>query len=760
MKKAKKKLAAVISAPVTVPVMPWWVLAPMLLVWTVTVLQNYFNTFPLGSIAMLFTGQEQYIASAILQRVGESVVHIGKVLALCISAIGVGGVLTGHFLGTDEPLNGRLYFMYAIGMGVFAIVAFLLGLAGLLNPIIWEIIIAVFFLNGIYIFYKYGRQSFRLSLFSWWERAGLCAILCIVLLNMLGACCPELFYDSQYYQVGIPLKWVLDHKIATTEYMVPSFYPFNINMLFMIAHMMGNDITAKVVSFVCGITVCWGIYQFGKKFFTPEIGVLAALIFYSVPQVMIGSWKAAIELGITVFDFGAVFALIYFIEKKERFWLIISGVLCGLSMGSKYTGLVFCFVPSVMTLVAAGMWQRQGLKTVCRDIVLFSLVALAVSSPWYIRNIISSGNPIFPFLWEKIGFLKLKMTRSLLADPARPLFSFYNYFCFLWPMTMGTLQQETMIGPLFLIFIPLIFTLKKIDLKIKILSVYLLFSLVFWIVLGRFYLRFFIPTLPVISIIFAYYIASHTSKGLKNVSYLLIGGIVFANITYSVRVLQVMQSPLTYLLGTQSRKDYLSIQRMGYPDPYYSVIDYANNNSAPDATILFLGETRGLFSKRRFIISGVAERSPLEDWISQCANADQLYAIMQKNGVSHILLNAPEAMRLKGYDIFYWSGRDLRVLSEFWDKYVREVFHDIADVQIPQKGILSLKNDAPQQWRQFASSPYNYCYLYKIEPPSEAAKTPVPHDFFLDEPLYSSAQWEKMTSGADGQWLKKIKRNN
>ncbi|MCX5779167.1 MAG: glycosyltransferase family 39 protein [Elusimicrobia bacterium] len=758
MKKSKKNARAADMVPMIFPRASWWVIVPVFMVWTVIVLQNYFKLYPLNGFGLFLTGYEQYDPMAILRRAGESMLHVGKVLALCVAAVGIGGMVIGRFFNDDEPRRDRLFFEYAVGLGIFSLSFFLMGIAGFLSPVLWGTVIIICCINGIYILSAPGLISFTFRSFSGWEKTSIIVIGCIALFNFIGACCPELFYDAQYYQVGIPLKWLLDHRIATTEYTVASFFPFNINLLFMIAHMFGNDITAKMVSFVCGISVCWGIYQFGKRFFTREVGVVAALIFYCVPQVMIGSWKAAVELGIAVFDFGTVFALMYYIVKKERGWLVLAGVLCGLSMGSKYTGLVFCFIPAVMTLAIAGVWRRQSIYALCRDIALFSLIAVAVCSPWYIRNYIASGNPVFPFFWGKIGFLKLKMTQSLFSDPPPPPFSFYNYFCFLWPSTMGTLQQESFLGPVFLVFIPYILVFKRIDFKIKILGVYMLFSVLFWAVLGRFYMRYLIPTLPVISIVFAYYIAGHASKAIKKISFLLLLGIALFNAVSASWLMQNMYAPLSYFLGMESRNEYLSVQREGYPDPSYPVLDYANKHLDKNAVILFLGETRGLFSNKRFIVSGVAERSPLADWLKESSDADHLFARLRGNGVTHILLNVREAMRLKGYDLFDWDGREMRILDEFWKQHVREIYHDIADVSAPQKGIRSLKNDDPRSWQQYAANPYNYVFLYEIVPSTPVAGGMVPYNFFVDEALYSSDRWGIMTAGADGKWLLKNER--
>lgn len=743
-RKNKKKKIEIIPRSATVPVLSWWILGATLAVWTVVVLRAYLPLFPTGGLSVLLADMRAGAGAAVLARAGESALHLGFVLMLGLAAVGVGGFIFRLMAPAEAAAGGRLYFMLAAGLGALALALFGIGSLGLLVPSVWGAVLVCCAGAGVYFIRRGGATAVSVPPLGGWEKMGLLLIGALALFNLPGALSPELFYDAQYYQSAIPLKWLLDGRIAPTEYQTASFFPFNINMLFMFAQMFGNDITAKVVAYACGLAVCWGIYRFCTAFFSREVGILAAVIFYAVPQVMVGSWKAAVELGIAVFDLASVFALMYYVARQERRWLIAAGVFCGLSLGSKYTSLAFCYVPSVTAIVAAALFQRRGIAQAVRDAALFSLVALTVSAPWYLRNVIESGNPVFPFLWDKIGHLKLPTARSLFSDPPLPPFTVMNYVLFPWPMTMGTLQRETMLGPLFLIFLPCLFLLKKIDVKIKILLVYAACAVVLWAVVGRFYMRYFIPTLPVVSIIFAYYITSFSSAFVRRAAYLLIAWIAFANASYAALMLQTMHAPLPYVLGGQSRSDYLSRQRPGYPAPSHPALAYANKNVPRDAVILFVGETRGLFSERRFIASGPSERAPLADWLRESPDADRLYDRLRRAGVTHILLNVPEAMRLKGYDMLDWSGGNLRVLDDFWRAHVREVFRDVADAVIPERGIRSLKNDDPARWQQYSSSPYNYVYLYEVLPRDAAAKIPAPHNFLLDRVLYPDARWQSM----------------
>ncbi len=66
------------------------------------------------------------------------------------------------------------------------------------------------------------------------------------------------------------------------------------------------------------------------------------------------------------------------------------GIAVGLMLASKYTVLLVC--PLFLFLIDAPF--RAGWKR--RDFIIASLTALALAGPWYLRNLLLTGDPLFP----------------------------------------------------------------------------------------------------------------------------------------------------------------------------------------------------------------------------------------------------------------------------------------------------------------------------------------------------------------------------
>lgn len=796
--KNKKKIKSIQLKSLNL-LIPKWLFYLIVFIWFWFVFSGFFKNFSPDISYFLSYIPVSFNFHLLLKAVINHLANVSITIFFIVSSLGLGGMLAPRLKFVEKTNTKESFFIFTIlGIGVFSIFVFFTGVIGLLNKYFYLGVISPFFIYGIILLVK-NIVTPKLSHFSLIEKIGLILILLIGFINLIGALTPETFYDSQFYLLGLPAQWILNRKITSDIFIPPSFFPFNINMIYTLLVLLGNEVSAKLFHFFSGLFVAFGVYIFCKKYFSRKVGVFAALIFYSVPLVMLVSWKTAIELGIGLFEFAMIFALVNYVNellkkssagtqrsekivkntveprkhetlKKPKLifpfrvfvpswlnpsdffankWLLLSGVFCGFSLGSKYTSLAFCFLPAIVSIFVFNLFSKESIKTVLARIIIFVVVSFVVSSPWFVRNLLLSGNPVFPFFSDKIGHLAIR-GGNLFADPPHPKFTLLNYFGFLWPMTMGTLQQETYPGPIFLLFVPLILVFRNVDKKIKFLLLFLSFAVVLWAVFGRFYLRYFIPTLPVASIIFAYFIVNQdTANFFRNLCLLVVFYVTLNNLSFASRILKDTQDPLNYVLGNISKKEYLSTQRPSYPAPYYQTLSWANENLPKDAKIIFLGETRGLYSERVFFTSGAGDYSPFVEKLKKVKDAKGFYEMLRKEGITHILFNGPEAKRLAGYEPFYFDENDLKVFDDFWRKHVREVYRDIADIYLPQYGISSMKREQPDWWKNYAADPKNYVYIYEILPEDIAKEKPVPFNFLLLKDFYPDKRWLKIRDIAD-----------
>jgi hypothetical protein len=148
---------------------------------------------------------------------------------------------------------------------------------------------------------------------------------------------------------------------------------------------------------------------------------------------------------------------------------------------------------------------------------------------------------------------------------------------------------------------------------------------------------------------------------------------------------------------------------------------------------------------RKYIPVTISDNNYLVTLFEKAKTPEDAVGLLREKGITHILLNVPEARRLKVYDMSHFEPREYGLFVRFWNRYVREVHRDIADITVLPRGILSMKQQQPAWWRNYAADEGNYVYVYEILSDAEAAKPhAVPRDFWEDPSLFPESRWKKL----------------
>ncbi|MBN1622354.1 MAG: glycosyltransferase family 39 protein [Endomicrobiales bacterium] len=735
-----------------VNILPSGILYVLLAVWFYVVTANYMKVYP-ANIDNIFGFYSVPVTSAVFSNILGYFFSIIFVISFFVSSFGIGKLVAGLF--KLEYLEKDDVF-YVLGIGLAAIIYFLLlvGSLGYLYNFIVLIVLSIgliFGLKNIYgnkpgIFISFEKTSMLLKI--------------LVLLTVfqlfyvfLGALSYETFYDSLKYHLTVPQYWLNHHKISSITNFEYSYYPVNIHIVYLVGLMFGSDITAKLLHFSFGILSAFAVYRWSRKYFSNAMGLLAVVILFAVPFVSMVMWKTAIEMGLAFFETLAALSLIRYITEeaqKKSFWLILSAIFCGVAIGGKYLS-IFSLISIVFVILVYSIINKTGIKKAVLSACFIGIISIVLVLPYLIRNYFATGVPTYPY---GVNFNKgittiVKDDPIQFRDPAKPDRSIKNFLTLPWNMTMGKKTQEPLSGAVWLLCLPLPFLFKKIDTKIRLLLWYSLIYYLCWFSV-RTYFRYIIPLMPVTGIIFAYFITeTRINSFVKGIIYIFFGLICLSNITL-ISVTEFMtMDPLRVVLGNISKKEYLSINRQSYPSPYFQVVDWANKNLPMDAKVLFMGECRGYHIQRKFVTHTTSDHNPLVLLLNESKDEEELCKNIKREGITHILLNVPEAKRLSAYDIMSFEPDDLEILDRFWKKYIVQIYNEAGDISAfhREKGLYSIRKLKPEAWENYAGNPYNNVYLYKILSEEEAKETHIiPKNFFLDGYIYNSERWKRIKS--------------
>ncbi len=656
------------------PWMPVTLLIPVVVCWMFFIIKNYWGSYPFEPEAILSSvmSLQEYPALSMplfISTWADHLLNLFLVACFCVSVYGWGNLV---FRNREFNAENNLFKM-AFGLGITSLGTYFVGLAGLLYPYIMYTFVGLGFISG-FIALKKHFQDIKVGRFIADNKLILFFLAFLSLPGLIDALAPETFYDSGMYHLGVPQAWINAHRIYEIPTIHMSFYPFNIEMLYMLGMILNNEMTSKLIHFCLGMLTLSAIYVLLKKYFAKTVAWLAVIIFWATPVVLILAGRSAVELGLALFETLAFFAFMNWLKDKEMKWLVISGLCSGLGMGAKYISVYAGFSIFVLIFVFS-LREKLGVKGAVKNAAIFVFVAAVTVSPWLIKNMIWTGNPFYPMVSDSIGHLKMRMY-GFLSDPPRRIPTLKNIITLPWEFTMAYPGiQEPYCGSLFLLLLPLLVLFKR---RNKTIDPFILYSLIYFS-LWEFiqpYVRLFVPAIPVMASVYAYFVGYQQGAGWRKFLFVIIGVMCFGNFMLGTMLLKGSENPLGVSLGLVSKHDYLSKGQgaRSYVSPDYAALDWLNKNTEKNAKVLFLGETRGLYCERQLITSAVADYTPAVELAKASRDEDELYKKLTQLGITHLFMNDREVYRLRGYKVFYMDERDWAVFDRFWDKYVVELY--------------------------------------------------------------------------------------
>jgi 4-amino-4-deoxy-L-arabinose transferase-like glycosyltransferase len=479
-----------------------------------------------------------------------------------------------------------------------------------------------------------------------WIPAYLLAALIIALAGSIVvlASVPPVDRDALTHHLAVP-KLYLKHGGMVEIPSVPfSYYPMNLDLLYLIPLYFGNDIVPKYIHFVFALLTAWLIYSYlRERLEKPSWGLLGAFMFLSLPVIVKLSVTVYVDLGLIFFSTASLLQLLkWAADGYASRNLILSGVFCGLALGTKYNALISLLLLTSLVPILhvrggngllANLSQNGRPRRCCSNwaqalraiahAVLFVAAALLVYSPWMVRNAFWTGNPIYPLYQNVFSSMqpqrssatsdvsvstetddpgtdkginhfvarRLAFNESLLDTLAIPIRIFFQGQDDNPRLFDGRLNPYLVIFP-FLGFLLGLKAKKPFEsIERTVLLGFSVLYILFAFFLADMRIRYVgaaIPSLVILSVLgirdFLGAIISCAGRRMAIIAYGVMGavltGLLGQNMSYVADQFRVID-PVSYLAGTLSRDQYIQKYRAEY-----EVIRYANKR-LPDSGKIF-----------------------------------------------------------------------------------------------------------------------------------------------------------------------------
>ena len=583
------------------------------------------------------------------ESLAETLFRIFLLLVFLLVSAGLGRKIFGWFKFESGSFLESFLFGLAMGLAVitYAIIGF--GLVGLLNR--W--VINLFFLGMFALTYRqigniihqikgrFKAVSAQLRIPSI-ETVLLLILVIQIFFNLVGASVLPSGWDSLGEHLAKAKEWNRLHRLASIPYInfLQWAQPFNVGILYGMAFFLKDAILAQLIHFAFGLLTAVGVYSLGKRYFSQRVGLISAGVFYTVPIVTYMSTIAYVDLGLTFYTFFAFYALVRWVSSGRKGWLLLSAIISGLAIGTKYAGLPLMVILSSGILLGGWFVRKEKSWRVIRDFLVFLALTGLIGSFWYIRGYFIGAYSIFDMwqgyllrFWRAIrgiwasGFLNPGISQPALAlDLSLPK----RIILLSWNVSMhgGRFWGIGIIGIVFLAFLPLfLFPRFRRSRLIKFVFFYSAGYFILWASLASIK-RYLVPILPLSGIMTGYIIEqiSGFNRFFKRFFYLvLILTLLFQIVYLAPNGLGEDFQRMLVFAGLKSQEEYILAR-----EETYAVFKYINENSPPEAKVWVLNDPRTFYCDRPYVKSFEFERTD---------SIEEVLVKLKKESITHLVFN-------------------------------------------------------------------------------------------------------------------------
>lgn len=534
-------------------------------------------------------------------------------------------------------------------------------------------------------------------------------IICIIILSSV----PPVSRDALNHHLAVPKLYLKHGGIYEIPELIFSYYPMNLDFLYIIPLYFGNDIIPKYIHFSFALLTAWLIFSYLKKRIDICYALVGVFLFLSLPAIIKLSITVYVDLGLYYFSTASLVYLLKWIEKDFNIkYLIISAICCGFALGTKYNGLIVLFlltlfVPFIYLQAVKNETSKQH-KAIGYSMVFF-FTSLIVFSPWMIKNLTWTGNPIFPLYDNLINHDKIVSTKASILDLDDSKIKTSNYIFKEAKENWGPFAVrkliykekwwETALIPIrvffqgedenpeyfdgrlnpYLFILPFFAFIKKKKESLpsvtekKILIAFSILLLLFVFTQTDVRIRYIGPIIPpliILSVFGLHNIISAISdkyfgtvkKTLKGFVFLFMAYLLSLNAIYLVEQFKIIE-PISYISGRVGRDEYIEKYR-----PEYAVISYANHNTPDNAKILclFIGDRRYYFDRQTAFSFDLVSKTVLQEGSTEKTLVD-----LKSRSITHILIR---------YDLYNnwiennYNDREKKAIRQFFKNHVQLLF--------------------------------------------------------------------------------------
>lgn len=558
--------------------------------------------------------------------------------------IGLGLLVANRFGALFSGFGEKIFLSAGFGFAIASYSIFILGALQFLNPsALFAAIFLLIFLALAGWFRALPLPSLEdksIRPDSAIEKGAAVLTIAGLFVCLLLTLAPETGKDALIYHLAVPKLFLKQGGFYFIPGNIFSNYPLLNEMLFTAGLFIRGEIVAKGMHFIALLFVMLGIFQFSRlKAIGNSYPWLSMLIFLSIPSVFLTAPMAYIDLFFTYYAIGALYAYLKWADQSKRAWLILCGLFSGLALASKYNGLFLPFLGCLGFFWVSHNKQEQWRDSL-RNVVLYAVVTIAAGLPFYLKNAVLSGNPLYPFFYSVFGGqgwdAKQAQLYDLLIWRLGMGREWIDYLLLPWNLSfraeMDSIKFDGILGPVFILSLPFLFAIRNIPVQIRAILIFTASMFVFWTFSAQ-QVRYLFPILPLLSVLTGWILTRAKIRSLLFIILIALtgGSLIYNGLSTTNYLCQT--KPLGAAIGLEDRESYL-----GRRIPSYAMFRYINQTLPEQSKIFFVYmKNKGFLCDRDFYSDSMFESYTLQKILSQSPSPEHVYQSFRSRGFSHLL---------------------------------------------------------------------------------------------------------------------------
>ena len=324
----------------------------------------------------------------------ETLAHLLLAGATLLAWLGAGSLVLAPLASSGDRVLDALN---RIGAGAlaFALVTFAAGWAGALSSTAYRALLVAAAAGGAWVAFMLVGDAERPRLRTWrpWELALGGLVMVYAVLGAVATSAPISSPDALLYHAADPSRFEEAGRIFEVTSNSSSYEPFTVQMLILDGFLLWDPVQGAFAPFLLALVAAAAVAGAAGRVGGRPAALLAAALFLAQPLMLWEATSTFVEPGLACAVALAGWNLLHFARHGDGSALVIAGLFAGGAAGMKYLGLI-----AVLALtVAAGIALRRRLTAV--RALAFAVPAAVVALPWYVKNAVLTGNPVYPHLF-------------------------------------------------------------------------------------------------------------------------------------------------------------------------------------------------------------------------------------------------------------------------------------------------------------------------------------------------------------------------